>query len=78
MPSSIPPNFGWRLSKSGPYAGNAIQALAASVKTQDRAIIVAGFTNGSSQVLHVTLSNRYVHKFGADRSATLAWTYAAA
>lgn len=48
------------IHSSSTCAGQPIQALAAIVKTQDKAIVVAGLADGLSQVLHVTLSNRHV------------------
>ncbi|DBB00194.1 TPA: hypothetical protein ACH3X1_014024 [Trebouxia sp. C0004] len=41
-------------------AGNSIQCLAASARSQDTTILVAGLANGSS-VLQLQLSNRHTH-----------------
>ncbi|DBA70996.1 TPA: hypothetical protein ACH3X2_011432 [Trebouxia sp. C0005] len=42
-------------------AGNSIQCLAASARSQDKTMLVAGLANGSSQVLQLQLSNRLAH-----------------
>ena len=39
-------------------AGSSIQCLAASARSQDRTMLVAGLANGSSQVFQLQLSNR--------------------
>lgn len=42
-------------------AGSSIQCLAASARSQDRTMLVAGLANGSSQVFQLQLSNRHAH-----------------
>ncbi|DBA70997.1 TPA: hypothetical protein ACH3X2_011432 [Trebouxia sp. C0005] len=42
-------------------AGSSIQCLAASARSQDKTMLVAGLANGSSQVLQLQLSNRLAH-----------------
>ena len=42
-------------------AGKPVTALALHARTQDKALLIAGCDDGSSQVLHVHFPNRYAN-----------------
>ncbi len=46
------------MTRGHAVAGSSIQYLAASARSPDKTILVAGLANGSSHVLQLQLSNR--------------------